>query len=255
MEEYKKLLSPRTKLVSITAMSNVLGTLTPTKEICKLAHKSGAKVLIDGAQSAAHSPTDVQNIDCDFFTMSAHKMLGPTGVGVLYGKEELLEATAPFLFGGEMAKTVSQNDAEWNDLPWKFEAGTPNIADVIAFTKAIEFLKEIGMENIKKHDRELLDYAKSKFSQHENVTLHSPKDTAQSGGVLSFTIKGIHPHDIASIFNEEGIAIRSGQHCAEPLLKSLNLNATARISFYIYNTKDDIDRAETALKKVIEIFA
>jgi len=255
MEEFKKLLSPRTKLVSVTAMSNVLGTLTPTKEICELAHKAGAKVLIDGAQSAAHSPTDVQDIDCDFFTISAHKMLGPTGVGVLYGKKELLEATAPFLFGGEMVKTVTQNDAEWNDLPWKFEAGTPNIADVIAFAKAIEFLEEIGMENIKKHDRELLDYAKSIFSKYENVTLHSPEDPEQCGSVLSFTIKGIHPHDIASIFNEEGIAIRSGQHCAEPLLKSLNLNATARMSFYIYNTTKDIDRAETALKKVIEIFA
>lgn len=261
MEAYKKLLSQRTKLVSITAMSNVLGTITPIKEICELAHKTGAKVLIDGAQSAAHSKTDVQDIDCDFFTMSAHKMLGPTGVGVLYAKEAILTQMPPFLFGGEMVKTVNQNDAEWNDLPWKFEAGTPNIADVIAFAKAIEFLEEIGMENVKKHDKELLNYAKSIFSKYKEITIHSPKDPKQCSSVLSFTMasarsnKGIHPHDIASIFNEEGIAIRSGQHCAEPLLKSLHLNATARMSFYIYNTKEDIDRAETALKKVIEIFA
>ena len=256
MDQYSKFLSKKTKLIAITGMSNVLGTIPDLKQIIDLAHQVNAVTLIDGAQSVAHSPTDVQELDCDFLAFSAHKMLGPTGVGILYGKYEILNEMPPFLFGGDMVKVVEQYKAYWNDLPWKFEAGTPNIADVIAFDEALKYLEKIGMENVQKHDQKLLKYAVEKFSQYknQNVKLFIQNDIENNGGILSFSIKGIHPHDIATIFNEEGVAIRSGHHCSQPLIESLNVLATARISFYIYNTKEDIDQAELALQKTIKIF-
>ncbi|MEK7085570.1 MAG: cysteine desulfurase [Patescibacteria group bacterium] len=256
LDQYAKLLSKKTKLVAVTGMSNVLGTIPNLKKIIDLAHQAGAITLVDGAQSVAHSPTDVQELDCDFMAFSAHKMLGPTGIGILYGKYEILNDMPPFLFGGDMVKVVEQYKAYWNDLPWKFEAGTPNIADVIAFDEALKYLEKIGMENVQKHDQKLLKYAVEKFSQYknQNVKLFLPNDIVNNGGILSFSIKGIHPHDIATIFNEEGVAIRSGHHCSQPLIENLNVLATARISFYIYNTKEDIDLAELALQKTIKIF-
>lgn len=254
MEVYKQILSAKTKLVAISAMSNVLGLVPNIHEIITEAHKVNAKVLLDGAQFVAHRPTDVQNLDCDFLVFSSHKMLGPTGLGILYAKEEILAQMPPFLFGGDMVKVVDQQGATWNDLPWKYEAGTPNIADTIAFGKAMEFLEEIGMENIAKHDAELLKYAKEIFDKYPQVHLHSPQNSEIAGSVLSFSIKGIHPHDIASIFNEEAVAIRSGHHCAQPLMEHLGVPATARMSFYLYNSEEDIDKAEIALQNVLKIF-
>lgn len=254
LSAYARLLSKKTKLVCLTAQSNVTGTIVPVKKMTAMAHAVGAKVLVDGAQSAGHSPTNIRDIDCDFFTFSAHKMLGPTGVGVLYVERELMDEMTPFMYGGEMALSVQEQSATYRAGPWKFEAGTPNIADVIAFGAAIDYLHKLGMKNIAAHDRELLTYAKKRFSRYRQVKLFSPSQIKDAGGVLSFTITGVHPHDIATIFNDEGVAIRSGLHCAEPLVRRLGLTATARMSFYIYNTKKDIDAAEQALKKVLKIF-
>jgi cysteine desulfurase/selenocysteine lyase len=267
---YEKLLSKKTKLVSITAMSNVLGYMPDLNHIIKSAHKVGALVLVDGAQSVAHMKTDVKKLDCDFLAFSSHKMLGPTGVGVLYGKYEILSDMNPFMFGGDMVKAVEQHKAYWNDLPWKFEAGTPNIADVISFDAALTYLEKIGLDNIHKYDQKLLKYAISKFSKYEKdgVSLILPSyknssplrpssptlDSSITSSILSFSIKGIHPHDIAQIFNDEGVAIRSGYHCSQPLIEHLNLSSTARMSFYFYNTEADIDRAEIALQKTLKIF-
>ncbi|MBD3360698.1 SufS family cysteine desulfurase [Candidatus Peregrinibacteria bacterium] len=254
MEAYKKLLSEKTRIVAVSAMSNVLGTIPPIKEIITLAHNKNALVLIDGAQSAGHGPTNVQYLDADFFTFSSHKMLGPTGIGVLFAKESILKKIPPFLFGGEMAENVDQYNAGFTDIPWKFEAGTPNIADTIAFNEALEFLSKIGLENIEKHDRKLIYHAKEKFSKHENVKLYIPENLHETGPVLSFTIEGIHPHDIATVFDDEGVAIRSGHHCAQPLMKKLGIQATARMSFYLYNTIKDIEQAEKALQKTLKLF-
>lgn len=254
LAEYEKLLSKKTKLVSITAMSNVLGYIPNLSKIIKSAHKIGAIVLVDGAQSVAHLPTDVQKLDCDFLAFSSHKMLGPTGVGILYGKYEILSNMPPFMFGGDMVKAVEQHKAYWNDLPWKFEAGTPNIADVIAFDAAITYLEKIGMKNIHKHDQKLLKYAITKFSKHEKDGVKLILPASKTSSILSFAIKGIHPHDIATVFNDEGVAIRSGYHCSQPLIEHLNLSSTARMSFYFYNTEEDIDRAEKALQKTLKLF-
>ncbi|PIR55527.1 cysteine desulfurase [Candidatus Peregrinibacteria bacterium CG10_big_fil_rev_8_21_14_0_10_36_19] len=251
MEIYEKLLSEKTKLVAVTGMSNVTGTIPNIKKIIELAHKFNSKVLIDGAQLAAHTKIDLQELNCDFFTISGHKMLGPTGSGALYGKEELLNEMPPFLFGGGMVLHVTQQETSYTGLPDKFEAGTPNIAETIAFKSAIEYLEEIGMENIQKHEKELTDYAIELFSKHKEVKIFHPEN---GGGVVSFTIEGIHPHDIASIFNEYGVAIRSGKHCAHPLIERLKIPSLARMSFYIYNNKEDVEQAEKALKETIKIF-
>lgn len=254
MDKYHELLNPRVKLVAITAMSNVLGTKIPLKEIIAAAHQYEAYVLVDGAQSAAHSKTDVRDLDCDFFTLSAHKMLGPTGVGVLYGKEKLLNDLPPFLFGGDMISTVGQYESEYAQLPWKFEAGTPNISGVIGFGAALDYLNNLGFAAIEENDKKLFNYAVEKFSEYKEVKLFiPPKDVA--GPVVSFTVDGIHPHDLASIFNEDNICIRAGHHCAEPLMKRLQVPATARISFYIYNSTADIDKAEKSLQKALKIFS
>ncbi len=253
MNAYDTLLSSKTKLVCVTGMSNALGSIPPLKIIIQKAHAIGARVLIDGAQALPHYGVNVQDFDCDFLTFSSHKMCGPTGVGVLYGKKELLDAMPPLFFGGDMVVTVQQEQAVYREAPWKFEAGTPNIADVIAFSTAIKFLDSIGMDVIREHDHDLLKYAKEKFSQYTPVKLYT-SSRGEVGGILSFTIAGVHPHDIASIFDSEGVAIRSGTHCAEPLMQRLNVPATARMSFYVYNTHEDIDVAERALRKTLATF-
>ncbi len=255
IDAYTKLLSPKTKLVCVTAESNVTGTITPIKKITEMAHAVGAKVMVDGAQSVGHTPTNVRNIDCDFLAFSAHKMMGPTGVGVLYIRSAIMEEMTPFMYGGEMIESVQEKSATYRTGHWKFEAGTPNIADVIAFGAALDYLNKIGLKNIAAHDKELVSYAKKMLANYPQVKIFSPSRIQDTGAVLSFAITGVHPHDIATIFNDHGIAIRSGLHCAEPLLQKLGApNGTARLSFYIYNTKKDIDTAEQALKKVLKTF-
>lgn len=253
LEAYKELLSEKTKLVAVTAMSNVTGYITNLETIITEAKKHNVLTLIDAAQAAAHSKIDVQALDCDFLAISAHKMLGPTGVGALYGKKEHLENMPPFNFGGSMIREVQTKDSTWADQPAKFEAGTPNIAGVIAFKTAIEYLEKIGLENIEKHEKALTEEAIEVFSQIPEVTLYTPPKECRSG-IISFNIKDAHPHDIASIFNQEAVAIRSGHHCCQPLMRTLQTNSTARISFYLYNTSENIKRATSALHNVIKIF-
>lgn len=249
-----RLFDKRTRLAAVTQMSNVLGTIVQVDKIIAAAKKVGAVTLIDGAQSVPHMPVDVQNLDCDFLAFSSHKMLGPTGVGVLYGKRAFLEKMPPVLFGGDMVKIVDEKNMVWNDLPWKFEAGTPNIADVGAFKTAFDYLRKIGMKNVLAHDRELTRYAHKKLAQLNGVTIYGPKSVDQKGGIVSFNIPGVHPHDVASVLNEDGIAIRAGHHCCQPLMEHLETSATARMSFYVYTTNEDIDRAFESLKKVYKIF-
>ena len=254
LKVYKSLLSTKTKLVCVTAQSNVTGTLVPIKKIIALAHKFQAKVVVDAAQSAGHRPTNIKNIGCDFLAFSAHKMLGPTGVGVLYIKRTLMEEMVPYMYGGDMVETVGQEEATYHRGYMKFEAGTPNIADVIAFGSALDYLMDQDLEAVAVHDQELLAYAKKCFSKYPAVKIFSPTKIENCGGVLSFTVAGVHPHDIAAIFDQYGVAIRAGLHCAEPLVHRLGVSTTARLSFYLYNTKHDVDVAEKALKKVFEIF-
>jgi len=249
-----ELLTSKTKLLALTGMSNVTGLIPDLKPFITAAHAKGAKVLIDGAQRVCHLPTDVQDLDCDFFTFSAHKMLGPTGVGILYAKQEILNSMPPFMFGGEMIKTVNYQTAEFAAPPARFEAGTPNIADVIAFQAAINYINKIGFENIIAHDQELLTAAKKILKNYPEVTILEPPEE-KSASILSFSIKNIHPHDIASIFNSESIAIRSGHHCVEPLMQELGLpGGTARISFYIYNTLEEVATIGPAIEKALKIF-
>ncbi|MCK9186241.1 SufS family cysteine desulfurase [Candidatus Gracilibacteria bacterium] len=255
MEEFEKLIKePNVKLVCVSAMSNVTGTIPDIKKIIKRAHEVGALVMVDGAQSIAHEHTDVQKMDCDFFVFSSHKMFGPFGVGVLYGKKQLLEKLPPFLYGGDMIKSVKETCTLFNDTPWKFEAGTPSVADVVAFKKAMEFIDELGIENIKKYEMSLAKKAVEMLKKHKQVKIIKPKNLELSGPVISFVIEEIHPHDIAEVFNKEGIAIRAGHHCNQPLMASLGIPATARISFSIYNTEDDIKRVDIALKKLFKLF-
>jgi len=244
--------SSRTKLVAITQMSNATGTLFELESVIKKAREAGAAVLVDAAQSVAHTALDVQKIGADFVAFSAHKMLGPTGVGVLWGKMELLEEMPPFLFGGDMIKEVTLSGATWNDIPYKFEAGTPNIAGVCAFSEAINYLRETGMDSIHDHVQELLAYAFKKLEGLPGLTLHSSKEN--NGGIISFTIAGIHPHDIGSVMDSEGVAVRTGFLCAEPLVRQLGVNSLVRMSFYLYNDIDDVDAAVEAIKRTISIF-
>lgn len=242
------------KLVTFSQMSNVLGTITNTNEIISKCKKSGAKILIDAAQSVPHMKVDVSKLGCDFFAFSAHKMLGPTGVGVLWVKKEVLETMQPFHGGGDMIREVHKQETTWNDLPYKFEAGTPNIADVIGFSTAIDYLTNIGLDNIRNHEIELTKYALEKMSKVKGITIYGPKDVSRRGGVISFNFKDVHPHDVATIIDKEGIAIRSGHHCAQVLMERLDVAATNRASFYIYNTKEDIDAMINSLNKVAELF-
>lgn len=246
--------SKKVKLVSLSHMSNVLGTIVPIEGIIKVAHEHGIPVIVDGAQSVPHMPVNVKNMDCDFLVFSAHKMLGPTGVGVLYAKKEFLEKMRPFMAGGDMIKEVFKFHTNYNEVPYKFEAGTPNIADVVGFGAAIDYLEKIGMENIRRHEISLTEYALESILSLKYVTVYGPRDTKYRGGVISFNIADIHPHDLATIMNDHGIAIRSGHHCAQVLMQRLDVPATSRASFYIYNTKEEIDKFVNAIKEAGRIF-
>ena len=244
----------KVKLVTFSQMSNVLGTITNTDEIIKRCKKAGVKTLIDGAQSVPHMKVDLSKLGCDFFAFSAHKMLGPTGVGVLWVRKEVLETMQPFHGGGDMIREVHKYETTWNDLPYKFEAGTPNIADVIGFSAAIDYLNKIGMDNIRNHEIELTKYALDKMSKVKGITIYGPKDIAKRGGVISFNFHDVHPHDVATIIDKDGVAVRSGHHCAQVLMERLDIAATNRASFYVYNTKQEIDALIGSLNKVAEVF-
>ncbi len=234
------LIGPRTKIVSVAHVSNVLGTINPVCELAKLAHAHGALICIDGAQSIPHMAIDVRELDCDFLAFSGHKMLGPTGIGVLYGKRAILEGMEPFLYGGDMISEVTFEGARWNDLPWKFEAGTAPIAQGIGLGVAVEYLQKLGMEAVHAHEQALVRYALEQMQLIQDLELYGPEAEAR-GGVVSFNLKGIHPHDMASILDQHGVAIRGGHHCAMPLMQVLGVNGTCRASFYVYNTMEEID--------------
>jgi len=253
IDKLDELLTERTRLVAFTAMSNVLGTITPVEEIVRRAHAVGALALVDGAQSVPHLSVNVQALDCDFLAFSGHKMCGPTGIGVLYGKRRLLEEMPPFLGGGDMIRSVHLYESTWNDLPWKFEAGTPAIAQGVGLGAAVDFLTELSMEAVRDHEREVTEYALEALSEVDGLTLYGPP-ADQRGGVISFNLAGIHPHDVASILDREGIAVRAGHHCAQPLMERLGVHATTRASFYVYNTREEADRLVEALYKVKQVF-
>ncbi len=250
LSDPEKWFTHKTKLVSVIHQSNVFGTVNPIKDIIKIAHDVGAIVLVDAAQSVPHQTVDVQDMDCDFLAFSGHKMLGPTGVGVLYGKPELLEAMPPFLGGGEMIRTVSLNDSTWNDIPWKFEAGTPNIAQAIGLGAAVDYINQIGMETIHNREQELLNYALEKMQEIPGINIYGAAQ--KRGAVISFNVENIHPHDLAQFLDNDGIAIRAGHHCAQPIMKKLGVPATGRASFYVYNSKEDVDRLCESIEKTVK---
>lgn len=241
LPEPDRLFGPRTKIIAMPHVSNSLGTINPVEEIAAEASRRGVTFLVDGAQGAPHLKVDVQAIGCDFYAFSSHKMMGPTGVGVLYGRRELLEEMEPFLGGGEMIRKVTFEGATWNDLPWKFEAGTPNIADVIAFGAATDYLTDLGMENIREHEIEITTYALDRLRTLDDITLYGPIDTRHRGGVVSFNYGDLHPHDVGTILDRHGVAIRAGHHCTQPLMRTLGVSGTARASFYVYNTREEVD--------------
>ncbi len=256
MDRVKELITERTVLVSAVHMSNALGTINPIKELAEEAHKLGAKILVDGAQSVPHMPTDVQEMNCDFLVFSGHKMLGPTGIGALYVKEEILESMEPFLTGGEMVLEVSYEKASWADLPMKFEAGTPNIADSIALGSAVDYLNTLGMENVREHEKDLTAYALDRFRKAdlEGLDLFGPDDPNIRGGVFSFNTPDVHPHDLGTFLDRMGIAVRTGHHCAMPLVRSLGVAATSRASFYLYNTKKEVDILVDGVTEALRYF-
>jgi cysteine desulfurase/selenocysteine lyase len=253
MAVFEKMLTKEVKLVAITQMSNTLGTITPIGDIGQKAHAVGALVLLDGAQAVPHMPTDVQAFDCDFLAFSGHKMMGPTGSGVLWARKEILAEMPPFMTGGDMIKKVTYDGADWNDLPWKFEAGTPAIAEAIGLGAAVDYLKELGMHNIRQHEIALTTYALKKLGQVEGVRIYGPLEPTARGGAIAFTLGNIHAHDVAAVLDGEGIAVRAGHHCTMPLHDKLGLQATARASFYIYNLPEEVDRLTDALDKTREL--
>ncbi|OER12099.1 cysteine desulfurase [Listeria monocytogenes] len=254
VEQAKKTIGEKTKIVALAHVSNVLGTITPMKEIAAIAHQFGAVILVDGAQAVPHMEVDVVDLDADFYAFSGHKMMAPTGIGALYGKRELLDAMEPTEFGGEMIDFVELYDSTWKELPWKFEAGTPIIGGAIALGAAIDYLAEVGLANIHAHEQALASYAIEEMSKIEGITIYGPKDASKRCGLVTFNLDGAHPHDIATILDEDGIAIRAGHHCAQPLMKWLDVSSTARASFYIYNTKEEIDALIDGLKLTKEYF-
>ncbi|MCK6207653.1 cysteine desulfurase [Bacillus infantis] len=255
LEDVRKTVTSNTKIVSIMMVSNVLGVMNPIKDIARIAHENGAIMVVDGAQAAPHLKVDVQDLDCDFLAFSGHKMCGPTGIGVLYGKKQLLENMEPVLFGGEMIDFVDLYDSTWKELPWKFEAGTPIIAGAIGLGAAIDFLQEVGLENIEAHEHRLAAYAMEKMSSVEGMTIYGPKNAGERAGLVTFNLDDVHPHDVATVLDAEGIAVRAGHHCAQPLMKWLKASATARASFYLYNTEEDIDKLVEGLVKTKEYFS
>ena len=250
----KILATGKVKLVTFSLMSNVLGTITDAKKIIEKCKAAGVLTLIDGAQAVPHMKVDLEELGCDFFAFSGHKMLGPTGIGVLWVRKSVLETMSPFHGGGDMIREVHKYETTWNDLPYKFEAGTPNIADVVGFGAAIDYLTKIGMDNIREHEIELTKYAIEKFSQVKGMHVYGTKDISKRGGVISFNFADVHPHDVAQIIDGEGIAVRSGHHCAQVLMERLDVAATSRASFYIYNTKEEIDVLINSLNKVAKVF-
>ncbi len=257
MLSFEEQIEKEPKILALTQVSNVLGTINDVKRITKIAHEHGTVVLVDGAQSAPHMPVDVQEIGCDFFALSAHKMLGPTGIGALYGKFDILDKMDPFLSGGDMIKSVTFDEVTWNDLPWKFEAGTPDIAGGIGFGAAIDYLNDIGMRNIREHEKMVTKYALEKLGEIKHVKTYGPgkEDIESRGGVISFSVDNVHPHDVSQIFDSEGIAIRAGYHCAMPLVEQvLEESAVSRMSFYLYNKESEIDKAVQAIELVKKTF-
>ncbi|PPA70103.1 cysteine desulfurase [Jeotgalibacillus proteolyticus] len=255
LEDVRETITPNTKIVAMTMVSNVLGTMNPIKEITEIAHENGAIMVVDGAQAAPHTKVDVQALNCDFFAFSGHKMGGPTGIGVLYGKKNLLNIMEPIEFGGEMIDFVGLYESTWKELPWKFEGGTPIIAGAIALGAAIDFLEEVGLDAIEEHEHQLAAYALDKMAPIEGMTIYGPKDPQKRAGLVTFNMEGVHPHDLATVLDSEGIAIRAGHHCAQPLMKWLNVSSTARASFYLYNTEEDIDKFVAGLLKTKEYFS
>ncbi|MGD2077176.1 MAG: cysteine desulfurase [Chloroflexota bacterium] len=247
------LLTERTKVFAFTAMSNVFGTINPTKQLVAAAHRVGAIAVVDAAQSVPHLPVDVEELDCDFLAFSGHKMLGPTGIGILYGKRSLLEAMPPFLGGGDMIRRVTLDGSTWNELPWKFEAGTPSIAEGIGLGAAVDYLDGIGMENVHAHEQFITDYALEALSEVPGLRLIGPPSNLR-GGVASFTLEGVHPHDVSQLLDQDGVAIRAGHHCAMPLHQRLRIPASARASFYVYTKTQDIDQLVRSLNRVRKVF-
>ncbi|MCY7233349.1 cysteine desulfurase [Streptococcus anginosus] len=254
LADFQSKLTEKTRFVALAHVSNVLGVVNPIKEIAELVHQTNALLVVDGAQSVPHMKIDVQDLDVDFFAFSGHKMLGPTGIGVLYGKEELLEQMSPVEFWGEMIDFVYEQEATWKELPWKFEAGTPNIAGAIGLAAAIDYLDKIGMETVHQYEQELIAYVFPKLQAVEGLTIYGSEDLTQRSGVISFNLAGLHPHDVATALDYEGVAVRAGHHCAQPLLSYLGVSATVRASFYLYNTKADCDKLVEALQKTKEFF-
>jgi len=243
------------KLLSFTALSNVLGTITPIRELADAAHAAGALCLVDAAQYVPHIPTDVQALGCDFLGFTGHKMCGPTGIGVLWARRSLLNAMPPFLGGGDMIKRVTLTEASWNDLPWKFEAGTPSVAEGIGLGAAVDYLGQFGMDNVRRHERTLVDYAMEKLQEVPGIAVYGPRDPELHGGAISFTLPNIHPHDLATLIDREGIAVRAGHHCTQPLMDRLGVAATTRASFYIYNRTEEVDQLVSGIQKAQQVFA
>ncbi len=254
MEDAKRKITDRTKIVSVAHASNVLGTVNPLKELAKIAHEHGAVIVGDGAQSVPHMPVDVQDLDVDFYAFSGHKMMSPTGIGALYGKADLLRAMPPYQYGGEMINTVHRDETTFADIPFKFEAGTQNIAGAIALGTAVDYLEEIGMKNVEKKEQEIVDYVLPKLEALPYITVYGPQDPAQHTGVIAFNMDNLHPHDVATALDAEGVAVRAGHHCAQPLMEALGVSATTRASFYFYNSKKDADQLINAIKATKEFF-
>jgi cysteine desulfurase/selenocysteine lyase len=253
-ESFEQLMKERPKVLSLAHVSNALGTINPVREMAQEAHKAGAIVIVDAAQSVPHMPVNVADLECDFLAASGHKMLAPTGIGMLYGRQDLLEHMEPLMGGGEMIKEVHLQQAQWNDLPWKFEAGTPNIEGVIGLGAAVDYLMKLGMQNVREHEKDVTKYAIERLAGVKSLVLYGTREIEKRGAVISFNLGDIHAHDLATILDTQGIAIRSGQHCAEPLMERLKIPATSRASFYIYNTRREADILVRALEKARKLF-
>jgi cysteine desulfurase/selenocysteine lyase len=252
LEDVEKTITAKTKMVAITYVSNVLGVVNPVKEIAEIAHRHGAKILVDGAQSTPHMKVDMQDLDCDFYAFSGHKMCGPSGIGVLYGKKALLNNMEPIEFGGEMIDHVDLHNSTWKELPWKFEGGTPIIAGAVGLGAAIDFLLDIGLDAIDQHEKQIVTYAMAKLTAIEDLSVYGPSNNR--AGLITFNLGDVHPHDLATVLDAEGVAVRAGHHCCQPLMRWLNVSSTARASFYLYNTEEDVDRLALALLKTKEYF-
>jgi cysteine desulfurase/selenocysteine lyase len=255
MEAAEELITDDTEMVSVVHVSNTLGTVNPVSELADIAHDHDSLIFVDGAQAVPTRPVDVKAIDADFYAFSGHKMLGPTGIGGLYGKRELLEAMDPYLYGGGMIRKVTFEETTWHDLPWKFEAGTPSIAQGVGFAEAVEYLEDVGMENVQRHEEALAGYALDRLSEFDDIEIYGPTNPEDRTGLVSFNLDGVHAHDLASIMNDHAVAIRAGDHCTQPLHDVLGVAASARVSFYIYNTTEEIDALVEALDSARELFA